>query len=83
MNFLEFLLNCNSASFNSNSNWNSRSCFWHQFKFNSNSRIELEFSSHSQFNYELCTSLIPYSTWFLEQPYSGYWKCVNYSLWCV
>jgi len=55
MNFLEFLVNCNSASFNSNCN--SRSCFWHQFKLNSNSRIELEFSSHSQFNSELCTSL--------------------------
>ena len=57
MNFFEFLLNCNSASFNSNSNCNSRSCFWHQFKFNSNSRIELELRSHSQFNSELCTSL--------------------------
>jgi len=58
MNFFEFLLNCNSTSFSSNLNCNSRSCFWYQFKFNSYSRIELEFRSHSQFNSELCTSLV-------------------------
>jgi len=50
MNFFEFLLNCSSASFHSNSSCNSRSCFWHQFKFKNLNWI---FRSHSQFNSEL------------------------------
>jgi len=38
MHFLEFSLNGISASYNSNLSCNSRSCFWHQFKFNWNSK---------------------------------------------
>jgi len=54
MNLFECLLNCNSASFNSN----SIVILYPVFDINSNSRIELEFRSHSQFNSELWTSLI-------------------------